>query len=82
MTRNLKDFPRSALALHGIEAQHPDTFIHYLLQWNLGGVIAAAHQQRANLKNPPRTIDEYLIGLERQGLTQTVAVLREFAAVL
>ena len=82
VTQNLKDFPRSALTPHGIEPHHPDTFIRHLLQQDPGAVVAAAHQQRLNLQNPPRTVAEYLNTLERQGLTQTVAVLRGFAAVL
>ncbi len=82
VTQNLKDFPQSALAPHRIEPQHPDTFIRHLLQQDPGAVVAAAHQQRANLQNPPRTVAEYLNTLERQGLIQTVAVLRGFADVL
>lgn len=82
VTQNLKDFPRSALTPYGIESQHPDTFIRHLLQQQPGAVVAAAHQQRANLQNPPRTVTEYLNSLERQGLTQTVALLRSFTAVL
>lgn len=82
VTQNLKDFPQSVLTLYGIEAQHPDLFIRRLLQHDAGAVIAAAHQQRANLQNPPRTVADYLNTLERQGLTQTIAILRTFAAVL
>ena len=82
VTQNLKDFPQSALTPHGIEPQHPDTFIRHLLQHDPGAVVAAAQQQRANLQNPPRTVAEYLNSLERQGLTQTIALLRGFAAVL
>jgi hypothetical protein len=28
VTVNLRDFPADALSTHGVEAQHPDTFIH------------------------------------------------------
>jgi hypothetical protein len=34
------------------------------------------------LKNPPKTVEEYLDTLERQGLTQTVVELRAYASVL
>lgn len=82
VTQNLKDFPQSALTPYGIEPQHPDPFIRHLLQQQPGAVVAVAHQQRANLQNPPRTVAEYLHSLKRQGLTQTGALLRGFAAVL
>ena len=32
VTMNLKDFPAKTLAPYGIEAQHPDTFIMYLIE--------------------------------------------------
>jgi len=38
----------------------------------------AARNHRESLKNPPKTIDEYLNALESLGLTQTVSVLREY----
>lgn len=82
VTQNLKDFPQRALTPYGIEAQHPDVFIRHLMHRDLGAVVAAAHQHRANLKKPPRSVVDYLATLERQGLTQTVALLRTFAAVL
>jgi len=77
VTINVRDFPPEALAPFGIEAQHPDEFILHLLDLQPGIVAAAARDHRASLKNPPKTIDEYLNTLEAEGLTQTVSVLRE-----
>ena len=82
VTQNLKDFPPDKLDPYGIEAQHPDTFITHLFDLNPGAVVGAAQEHRSSLKNPPKTVDEYLDTLERQGLTQTVAGLRGFASVL
>lgn len=82
VTQNLKDFPQDKLDPYGIEAQHPDTFITRLFDLNPGAVVGAAQEHRASLKNPPKTVDEYLDTLERQGLTQTVAELRSYASVL
>ena len=45
-------------------------------------VYAAASTHRARLKHPPKTTGEYLETLERQSLTQFVAVLRPYAARL
>lgn len=82
VTFNLDDFPPDILRKWGIEAQHPDDFINHLLDLAPHLVCAAAKRQRANLKNPPKSVDDFLAALERQGLAQTVAGLRRFADVL
>lgn len=78
VTINLRDFPSDTIGPFGIEAQHPDEFILHLLDLAPGAVVAAAENHRQSLKNPPKTVSEYLETLERQGLTQTVSVLREY----
>jgi predicted nucleic acid-binding protein len=82
VTMNLKDFPAKTLAPYGIEAQHPDTFIMQFIDLDAGAVVAAAHEHRASLRSPPKTVQAYLDSLERQGLIQTVASLRTFEEVL
>jgi len=67
----------TVLERFGIEAQHPDEFILHLIDLAPGPVVAAAQNHRNSLRNPPKTVDEYLATLERQGLTQTVSVLRQ-----
>jgi predicted nucleic acid-binding protein len=79
LTRNLKDFPASVLAEYGIWAQAPDPFIHALLMANAEGVIATARQHRANLINPPKSVEDYLASLEQQGLHRTVMALWAYA---
>ncbi len=78
VTTNLVDFPPEALEPYRIEAQHPDEFLLHLLDLAPGMVTAAAHKHWQSLKNPPKALTEYLNTLERQGLTQTVSVLREY----
>lgn len=78
VTMNLRDFPSETTGPLGIEAQHPDEFILHLLDLAPGAVVAAAQNHRLSLKNPAKSVDEYLETLERQGLTQTVSVLREY----
>jgi hypothetical protein len=78
VTANVRDFPAETLAPFGIEAQHPDEFILHLLDLAPGIVAGAARTHRESLKNPPKTIDDYLSTLEAQGLTQTASVLREY----
>ena len=78
VTMNLRDFPSDIIGSYGIEAQHPDEFVLHLLDLAPGAVVAAAQNHRQSLRNPPKTVAEYLETLERQGLTQTVSVLREY----
>lgn len=82
VTYNLSDFPESAIAKYGIEAQHPDEFIMHLLDLAPNLVCTAVKRQRQSLKNPPKTVEELLETFEGQALTQTVAFLRDYAELL
>lgn len=79
VTFNLRDFPPEILEPYGLAAEHPDEFLFRHLEESPDTVCAAARLQRASLKNPPKTTEEYLASLGRQGLPTTVAGLREFA---
>ena len=82
VTFNLKDFPPEALKPYNLAAQHPDDFIVDLLDLHPAGVLEAAANHRQSLKNPPKTADEYLDTLLAQGLTQSVAVMRQWIVAL
>jgi hypothetical protein len=82
VTFNLKDFPDSALKPYNLAAQHPDDFIVDLLDLHPAGVLEAAASHRRSLKSPPKTADEYLDTLLAQGLTQTVAVMRQWTVAM
>lgn len=82
VTFNLKDFPAEALRPYNIEARHPDDFIFDLLDLHPALVLHAAANHRRTLKKPPKTPDEYLDVLRRQGLTQTVGILREWKVAI
>ena len=82
VTFNLKDFPESALSPWGIEAQHPDAFLLDQVEFNAPVVCSAAKQHRQSLKNPPKTVEEYLASLHRQGLSQTVSELGKLSSLL
>lgn len=82
VTFNLKDFPDQSLAPYGIEAIHPDDFLANELDLYQPYIRESVRIVRARLKNPVRSVDEYLATLERQGLAETVAKLRGFAALL
>lgn len=77
VTTNLKDFPDSTLNTYDIEAQHPDEFILYLLDLQPARVCAAAEKHRQRLRNPPMEPERHLDNLLKQGLSKTVAYLKE-----
>jgi predicted nucleic acid-binding protein len=77
VTFNLKDFPLESLNPYEIEAQHPDTFILHLLDLSAAKVCNAAETCRKRLTKNPKTPEQYLSSLLKQGLPQTVATLRE-----
>jgi predicted nucleic acid-binding protein len=76
VTMNLRDFPAEVIWAYGIEAQHPDEFLLRLLEFTPDAVLAAASTHRLSLKNPPKTVMEYLDSLERNGLPLVAAELR------
>lgn len=78
VTFNLKDFPAATLADYHVEAQHPDEFIAHLIDLNPARVLEAVVRHRAGLKNPPKTREEYLDTLLKQGLPETVVQLRQW----
>jgi predicted nucleic acid-binding protein len=78
VTANVKDFPADVLTPFEIETQHPDEFIRHLLDLAPGVVIKAAEDHRESLLNPSKTVTQYLEMLEKEGLTEAVAVLRDY----
>ena len=67
VTSNLKDFPAAALTPHGITAEHPDAFVLRLFNDDPDRVLAALADDRADLLNPPVSVEQYLALLERGG---------------
>jgi len=68
VTTNLRYFPPDIIGSFGIEVQHPDEFVLHLLDLAPGAVAAAAENHRQSLKNPTKTVIEYLETLARLGL--------------
>ncbi|MCP5142689.1 MAG: PIN domain-containing protein [Chromatiales bacterium] len=77
VTRNLKDFPRDVLDEFDIFPIHPDDFVLDLADLDPTVVIRVAREQRAALRNPPKTAEEFLDILRRQELTGVVGFLRD-----
>lgn len=78
VTFNLKDFPARALAPYRVEAQHPDVFVRHVLDLDNAAALSAVRAHRSSLKSPPKTVEEYLASLARQGLPETVMFLRRW----
>ena len=76
VTFNLKHFPAAYLNQFGIEPQHPDEFIFHQIDLHPDAVCEAAKRQRASLKNPPKTVAEFLEIMEQQRLPKTAEFLR------
>jgi predicted nucleic acid-binding protein len=78
VTFNLKDFPENVLSEYAIEAQHPDDFIMFLAEIDLSKVLISVKLTRARLTRPSINVDGYLDTLAKQGLPQTVTLLKEY----
>ncbi len=76
VTANIKDFPAGVLQPLGIEALAPDDFIHDLIDLDAKIVWACLQQIADSRRNPPETVDDIMLQLERSGLVESVAALR------
>ena len=79
---NVKDFPTEALAPFEIFARHPDDFILDLADLEPAVVTTAAKRQRAALKDPPLSPEEFVSKLRRQGLPGVAAFLQNEIALI
>jgi hypothetical protein len=77
---NLKDFPKKTLEPLGLEAVHPDDFVLDSIDLAPAAICAVVEAQAASLKNRPQTVAELLVTLQRNGLVQSVARLRDLYA--
>ena len=82
VTFNLKDFPPKTLSKFDIEAQHPDTFLRYQMDLNPPSFLSSVKTVRERLKKPPKTVDEYLLTLIKQGLPQTASALQQYSDLI
>lgn len=60
VTLNLRDFPSSALAPHGVTAQSPDQFLQQLCVRDPDAMLQIIKVQAADLVSPPLTVNDIL----------------------
>jgi predicted nucleic acid-binding protein len=77
VTANLKDFPASVLRSWDIEAKHPDQFVLDQIDLNRQAVYGAIQRIADSWRSPPGTVSDVLGRLERAGLVESVAALRD-----
>lgn len=82
VTSNLRHFPPETLSAYHIEAQHPDVFVRHVIDLDEAAALQAIREQRESLRNPARTVADFLDTLARQELPETVAFLRPRAALI
>ncbi|MBT2988024.1 MAG: PIN domain-containing protein [Candidatus Thiodiazotropha sp. (ex Ctena orbiculata)] len=75
VTMNQKDFPEAELNKYDIFCLHPDDFIMDIVDLHPATVTSVVKQQRANLKNPPYSAEEFIEVIRRQGLPATASFL-------
>ena len=68
LTMNLRDFPASVLAPHGVAAVHPDDFLCGLHEADPELLQASTEAAHANLSRSTPSVADYLDVLDRQGL--------------
>lgn len=77
ITRNHRDFPKSALAPYGVKTQGPDEFLLDLLHLDERLVLKTLEHHQRILKKPALTVLEYCQALERQELRLSAAYIRK-----
>jgi predicted nucleic acid-binding protein len=80
ITINLKDFPASALQPFGIKAVHPDEFLLEVIESKPEAVLMALRKQRAQLKKPAMTANEFLALFGKHNLPRSAARLIDHIA--
>ena len=82
VTANLKHFPAKIMALHGLEAQHPDDFIMNQLELRPFEALEVFKRVRTKRRNPACTAMELIAMVEKSGLPQTAQHLRAHAGLI
>ncbi|WP_228566344.1 PIN domain-containing protein [Nocardia sp. SYP-A9097] len=77
VTSNIRDFPEDSLVAWNIDSKSPDGFLLDQIALDDRIVWACVQQIADSRNNPPETVDDVLDELERAGLVESVAALRD-----
>lgn len=77
VTANLRHFPIDALGPWNVEAASPDDFVRAQIDLDRDLVYAAVTRIADSWRHPPASVPDVLSRLERDGLVESVAALRE-----
>lgn len=80
VTFNESDFPAATLAGFDLMAQHPDLFLRHLVDLAPAIVRARVERMLTSWQRPPNTPEDFIDALERTGLPEAAAALRELFA--
>lgn len=82
ITTNLKDFPEAQLGVHKVSAICPDEFLSNLFNEFDILVVDALRRQRARLKSPPITQEQFLEAFANCGLKKFSELLLPYVSEL
>ena len=75
VTHNIRDFPNDVLAPYGVIAMSPDEFVLMLACEDEEAVLDAARRVVTSKRHPPRTMEQEVAGLRRNGLVRFADLL-------
>jgi predicted nucleic acid-binding protein len=79
ITFNQRDFDETELAKYDVYTEHPDEFVSNMIALYTPRVISVVREMRGRLRNPLKSVDDFLNTLHQQGLPQAVGRLSAFA---
>jgi hypothetical protein len=82
VTCNVSHFPAETLSVYDIEAQHPDDFLMYQKEENLGVVLSQLQRCRKERRNPACSVDEFIEKFRASDLSLTANWLSEIKQLL
>ena len=77
VTANVRDFPDTVMAALGIQIKSPYELLVGLLEEDRQALLASVRKVAAALRNPKRTLEDVLIGLELAGAPRFAAQVRD-----
>ncbi len=81
VTNNVKDFPAKNLRPYHTTAMTADHFVKKLIMLDEIRALNAFHAQVRNMRNPPLSVSQVLVSLEKCKLTDSVSMLKSLLKI-